>query len=241
MSTLFISDLHLELERPDIRDQFLAFLEQEALHADAFYILGDLFESWVGDDDTDREKKRIMQALEAVSATGVPCYFMHGNRDFLIGRHFADQTGMQILEDPGVVLDLYGRRVLVMHGDTLCTDDVAYQQFRSMVRNPAWQAEFLSKPLAARRAMAAMARERSAQHTQQSASEIMDVNQNTVEEVMREHGVDTLLHGHTHRPDIHHFETDGQAMTRIVLGDWHRQGSAVRWDEAGYDLQALPR
>lgn len=241
MGALFISDLHLDPEHPEILGQFLDFLRDEAMGAESFYILGDLFESWIGDDDTDREKKKITQSLAKVSASGVPSYFMRGNRDFLIGEQFADQTGFRILEDPAVVLDLYGTMVLVMHGDTLCTDDVSYQQFRAMVRNPAWQRTFLSKPLEARRAMATMARERSEAHTRNSASEIMDVNQETVEKTMQEYGVSTLLHGHTHRPNVHHFDVDGEPMTRIVLGDWHDHGSVLRWDETGYDLQTLPR
>jgi len=240
MTTLFVSDLHLDAQRPEVTDQFLEFLQREAVGCQAFYILGDLFEAWIGDDDPDPEKARVLDALRAVTQGGPPGFFMRGNRDFLIGETFCRRTGFELLEDPTLV-DLYGDKVLLMHGDTLCTDDVAYQQFRAMVRNPAWQEDFLSKPFEARLQLASQARTQSEEHIRDSKIEIMDVNQEAVEKALMDSGVTLLLHGHTHRPNVHRFQAGGHAKTRIVLGDWYAQGSVLRWDESGYDLQALPR
>lgn len=240
MTTLFISDLHLDAERPGVTDQFLEFLQHEAGDAEALYILGDLFEAWIGDDDPDPEKTRVIGALGEIVRGGPPGYFMRGNRDFLIGDTFCGRTGLTLLEDPTQV-ELYGEKVLLMHGDTLCTDDIAYQRFRAMVRNPAWQEDFLSKPFEARLALASQARMQSEAHIRGSEAEIMDVNQQAVERALADSGVSLLLHGHTHRPNVHHFEVDGTPMTRIVLGDWYTQGSVLRWDESGYDLEVLPR
>ncbi len=240
MTVLFISDLHLDPARPDITRQCLDFLDAEAGRAQSLYILGDLFEAWIGDDDPDPEKRRVADRLGALSAGGTPVFFMHGNRDFLVGADFARRTGCRLLEDPTVV-DLFGERVLLMHGDTLCTDDVEYQAFRAMVRNPAWQAEFLSKTLEERAALARTARDRSRAASAGKPAEIMDVNDGAVAEAMGRHEVRLLLHGHTHRPAVHHFRLDGRDATRIVLGDWYEQGSAVRWDADGYELVTLPR
>jgi UDP-2,3-diacylglucosamine hydrolase len=240
VATLFISDLHLDPERPDITSQALAFLNDEARHAEALYILGDLFEAWLGDDDPDPEKRRVVAALKRLAEGGLPCYFMHGNRDFLVGERFAADSGCTLLEDP-TVIELYGSRVILMHGDTLCTDDHEYQALRQMVRNPAWQAAALSRPLAERQEMARQLREKSAASMAGKATEIMDVNQDAVLRTMQDHGVYTILHGHTHRPAIHRFEADGHEAVRIVLGDWYAQGSALTWDETGYVLRTLPR
>jgi UDP-2,3-diacylglucosamine hydrolase len=240
VATLFISDLHLDPERPDITSQALAFLNDEARHAEALYILGDLFEAWLGDDDPDPEKRRVVAALKRLAEGGLPCYFMHGNRDFLVGERFAADSGCTLLEDP-TVIELYGSRVILMHGDTLCTDDHEYQALRQMVRNPAWQAAVLSRPLAERQELARQLREKSAASMAGKATEIMDVNQDAVLRTMQEHGVYTILHGHTHRPAIHRFEADGHEAVRIVLGDWYAQGSALTWDETGYVLRTLPR
>jgi UDP-2,3-diacylglucosamine hydrolase len=240
VATLFISDLHLDPEHPEITSQALAFLDTEARGAEALYILGDLFEAWIGDDDPEPEKQRIVVALQRLSDDGVPCYFMRGNRDFLIGERFAAASGCTLLEDP-TVIELHGTRVILMHGDTLCTDDHEYQALRKMVRNPGWQAAVLARPLAERMALARQLREKSAASMAGKAEEIMDVNQDAVVTAMREHGIYTLLHGHTHRPAIHRFEADGRDAVRIVLGDWHTQGSVLAWDEAGYVLRTLPR
>jgi UDP-2,3-diacylglucosamine hydrolase len=240
MATLFISDLHLDPELPDITSQALAFLDSETRDADALYILGDLFDAWVGDDDPEPEKRRVVAALRRLTDTGLPCYFMHGNRDFLVGEGFAEASGCTLLADPTIV-ELHGTRVLLMHGDTLCTDDHEYQAFRKMVRNPDWQHTILARPLAERLALARQLRDTSAASMAGKPQEIMDVNQDAVVAAMREHGIYTLLHGHTHRPAIHRFETDGRDAVRIVLGDWYTQGSVLSWSKDGYVLHSLPR
>ena len=240
MTTLFISDLHLEGDRPEIGQQFVDFLDGEARAADALYILGDLFESWVGDDDPNPHYADMKAAIRALSDTGVPVYFMHGNRDFMIGDQFAEETGVKILPDPSPVT-LYGNRVLLSHGDALCTDDAEYQRVRQMTRNPEWQAMMRAKPLAERLAFAADARAKSQQRNATLAEDIMDVNQQAVVATIAAHDVDILLHGHTHRPAIHTVEVDRGERKRIVLGDWYEQGSVLRWDENGYSLDEMPR
>jgi UDP-2,3-diacylglucosamine hydrolase len=240
MTTLFISDLHLEADRPDIGEQFLDFLDEEAADAEALYILGDFFEYWVGDDDPDPYYASIKQSLRAFTDTGVPVYFMHGNRDFMIGPDFAAETGVTILPDP-YPLELYGKSVLLSHGDAMCTDDVEYQKVREMTRNPEWQAMMLGKPLEERLAIAKHARAQSEQRNKTLSESIMDVNPDAVKETFSEYGVEILLHGHTHRPDIHGVEVDDVLAKRVVLGDWYEQGSVVRWDEDGLELSPIPR
>lgn len=240
MTTLFISDLHLEAGRPEIGEQFLSFLRGEAAGADALYILGDLFEYWIGDDDPDPYYASMKREIAGVTRRGVPTFFMHGNRDFLIGERFAGETGLRLLPDPSLV-NLYGRTVLLSHGDALCTDDVAYQKVRGMTRDPGWQAAMLEKSVDERRAIAKAARAESMAHGQSIDLAISDVNQSAVENLLRTHGAYILLHGHTHRPAIHEFLLDGLPATRIVLGDWYTQGSVVRWNEDGPTLEALPR
>jgi UDP-2,3-diacylglucosamine hydrolase len=240
LTTLFISDLHLGAAKPDIGTQFLGFLDSEAAAADALYILGDLFESWVGDDDPNPHYATIKQALRRLTGSGVPVFFMHGNRDFMIGAEFAAETGVKILQDPHV-LKLHGATVLLSHGDAWCTDDVEYQAVRRTTRDPEWQAMMLQKPLGERLAFAAQARAASMAHGGTINEEIADVNTAAVEKAMRAAGIRKVLHGHTHRPDVHSFSLDGQDATRIVLGDWYEQGSVVRWDEDGPVLAALPR
>jgi UDP-2,3-diacylglucosamine hydrolase len=240
MTTLFISDLHLDESRPDISAQFKQFLNGPATHASSLYILGDLFEAWIGDDDENPVADWVAEGLNALAERGVKTYFMAGNRDFLVGPAYLERAGCELLMEP-LVIELYGQRVLVLHGDSLCTDDHQYMAFRSLVRNPAWQAEFLAKPLPARRAMAEQARLVSKTTTAEKPPEIMDVNAEAVAAVMAEHRVDLLLHGHTHRPNIHRFDLPAGPATRIVLGDWYTQGSTLSWDENGYQLQSLPR
>ena len=240
MTTLFVSDLHLEAGRPEIAAQFLDFLDGEASSADALYILGDLFESWIGDDDPDPHYATIKTALRRLVDRGVPVSFMHGNRDFMIGEAFAGETGVAILDDPSV-LELSGERVLVSHGDAYCIDDVEYQGFRKKTRDPAWQAMMLQKPLQERRAIAAQMRAASVVSGSTLSEEIMDVNQCAIERALRQHGVTTMLHGHTHRPAVHEFTLDDRPAKRIVLGDWYEQGSVVRWDDAGPVLAAMER
>lgn len=240
MAILFISDLHIDAGRPDITRQFIEFLAAEAPGAEALYILGDLFESWVGDDAPDAGQSAALEALRALTSSGVPCFVMHGNRDFLLGRDFCARTGAQLLPDP-VMVTLYGEAVLVMHGDALCTDDRAYQRLRATVRDADWQRRFLRLSAAQRRALAGAARTGSRAHTSSIAYAIADVNAQSVAAAMRAAGAATLLHGHTHRPGIHPFRVDGRACTRIVLGDWYTQGSVLRWDAGGPELRSLPR
>lgn len=236
--TLFISDLHLDDSRPEVTELFLQFLKARAVKAHALFILGDFFEAWIGDDTAD-ENDPIIQGIKQLTAGGLPVYFMRGNRDFLVGNRFAKLTGMKLLTD-GHIIDLDGEKVLLMHGDTLCTDDKKYQQFRKMVRNPIWQWCFLHLPKSYRLKKADKARARSKAYQQQIKPEIMDVNQATVESTMLRAGVTTLIHGHTHRPNIHHIELEGQAAERIVLGDWYDQGSVLSYKNGEFTLEALP-
>jgi UDP-2,3-diacylglucosamine hydrolase len=239
MASLFIADLHLDDARPHITDLFERFLGTDDVRdADALYILGDLVEAWIGDDDDAQLPTRIARATRAVREAGVPVYFMHGNRDFLLGRDYAERAGLTLLED-GVVHDLHGRPTLLMHGDTLCTDDAAYQAVRRQVRTPEWKANILAMPLEARRAFAAKARADSRAHTGSTMESIMDVNADAVAQAMRGAGVTRLIHGHTHRPAVHDVTLDGQAAQRIVLGDWYEQGSVLRVDADGVQLRGL--
>jgi UDP-2,3-diacylglucosamine hydrolase len=239
MATLFISDLHLDAERPAITELFGRFIDGEAASADALYILGDLFEAWVGDDDPSAAGAFVANKLRGLRETGVPVYFMRGNRDFLLGDDFAARAGITILPDPSVVL-LHGTPTLLMHGDTLCSDDVAYQQFRAQTRDPDWQRQFLAQPLATRLAFAQQARAASKAHqsglkAQGAMDAITDVNPATVEATLARFGIATLIHGHTHRPAVHAHE----GGTRIVLGDWYEQGSVLRVDTQGAKLSSL--
>ena len=240
MATLFISDLHLEADRPDIGKQFLHFLQTDASEADDLYILGDLFEAWVGDDDPNTHYFTIKRAIRKLVDSGIPVYFMHGNRDFMIGKGFANETGVQILEDPHKVA-MYGQKTLLSHGDILCTDDVRYQRVRQMVRNPEWQAQMRAKPLKERLRISKEARRQSLEQTINMSLDIMDVNQDEVKRVIQKYNVDVLLHGHTHRPGIHDVQVGNRKAKRIVLGDWYTQGSVVRWDTRGPKLEEMPR
>jgi UDP-2,3-diacylglucosamine hydrolase len=238
MTTLMVSDLHLDASRPGITRLFLEFLAAEARQADSLYVLGDLFEAWVGDDDPGEPGASVCAALQALAEGGVPVFLMRGNRDFLFGPGIAARCGATLLPDPCVV-DLHGHPTLLMHGDLLCSDDAAYQAFRRQVRDPDWQAGFLSQPLAARQAFAAKARAASREHQQGVAESITDVTPATVAEVMSLHGVTRLIHGHTHRPAIHSLDLGGGPAQRIVLGDWYEQGSVLRLDGDGLRLVAL--
>jgi len=239
MATLFISDLHLDAERPAITELFGRFVDEEARHSDALYILGDLFEAWVGDDDPSDTGAFVADKLRGLRDAGIPVYFMRGNRDFLLGDAYARRAGIEILNDPAVVM-LHGKPALLMHGDTLCSDDVAYQQFRAQTRDPGWQRQFLAQPLDARLAFAQQARAASQAHqsglkAQGAMDAITDVSPATVEATLARFGVDTLIHGHTHRPAVHAHA----GGTRIVLGDWYEQGSVLRADAGGFQLSSL--
>ncbi|MGE8226197.1 MAG: UDP-2,3-diacylglucosamine diphosphatase [Stenotrophomonas sp.] len=245
MTTLFISDLHLDPSRPAITELFLDFLRGEARQAEALYILGDLFEAWIGDDTPSSAADAVALALREVSDAGVPVYFIRGNRDFLLGNDYAARAGMRILPDPSVIT-LYGKPVLLQHGDLLCTDDVAYQAFRAQTRNPAFIAQFLSQSLEARVAFAQKARAASQAHQSEMKQDdkatfetVTDVAPAEVVATFQRYGVDTMIHGHTHRPAIHTVNAGEHSFTRIVLGDWYEQGSVLRVDADGFRLEAL--
>ena len=239
MTTLFISDLHLDPARPQITELFGKFIDIEVRHAEALYILGDLFEAWVGDDDPSEVGAFVADKLLGLRNAGVPVYFMRGNRDFLLGDEYARRAGMTILPDPAVIM-LSGKPTLLMHGDLLCTDDTVYQNFRMQTRNPDWQRQFLAQPLPARLAFAQQARMASQAHQaglhgQGMMEAITDVAATSVESTLARFGIDTLIHGHTHRPKVHTHDTG----TRIVLGDWYEQGSVLRIHPDTRSLEAF--
>jgi UDP-2,3-diacylglucosamine hydrolase len=225
LSTLLISDLHLQNSRPDLTRALMGFLDEHRGRCSQLFILGDLFEAWIGDDDPSALADEVAVALADFASTGAKIALMHGNRDFLLGEAYAARCGARLMGEAEVIIS-GSRPILLMHGDSLCTDDVGYQEFRSLVRQPAWQADFLGQPLAARHAFAAQARAQSREATSSKATEIMDVNQVAVQQVLVKHGVCDLLHGHTHRPKVHEFAFGGlpgedeQPATRTVLGDW---------------------
>ncbi|MBI3771405.1 MAG: UDP-2,3-diacylglucosamine diphosphatase [Gammaproteobacteria bacterium] len=235
MTILFIADIHLGEEHPGISERFIRFIDDQARHAEALYILGDLFEAWVGDDVITADQQPAISALRELTKSGVPVYVMHGNRDFLLGADFEAATGCQLLSDP-TVIDLYGQRTLLMHGDTLCTDDHEYQAFRSQVRDPAWQLQFLNLSAEQRLATARHYRQESQRLSHAKQMEIMDVTPAAVTAVMQHHGVPRLIHGHTHRPALHEIMLDGSRAQRIVLGDWYQQDSWLECNPASWQL-----
>lgn len=238
MRYLFISDLHLQVERPDITRAFLRCLEQRAGEVDALYILGDFFEVWLGDDDPNPLARQVASALAALAAKGVKIYLMHGNRDFLLGKRFCKEARCTLLSDPSVVM-LNDEPVLVMHGDSLCIDDVGYMRLRRLLRNRLSLFILRNLSLKTRHKIGRKLRSESSEQTRYKASDITDVNSDKVIEVMRERKVRTLIHGHTHRPAVHDLEIDGQAAKRIVLGDWDKSGWALEADEDGYRLESF--
>jgi len=225
---LFISDLHLAPERPAIIELFLNFMDNQASKVDELYILGDLVEYWLGDDDKAKGLEAVFNKMKQAAENGLKIYLMHGNRDFLMGEDLAKRCGCILIDDP-CIANLNGSPALLMHGDMLCTDDVRYQELRHMLRDPAWQQEFLSKPLVEREAMAKALREKSAEETQTKDAAIMDVNADAVNKVFESTQIELLIHGHTHRPAIHHLDT---GMTRVVLGDWYKNGSVLEFYNA---------
>lgn len=238
MATLFISDLHLHPSRPAIIKCFLDFAAARQGKAEALYILGDLFEAWIGDDDPEPAYQTVKTAIRSCSDAGTPVYLMHGNRDFMIGKQFVKETRCTLLTDP-TRLDLYGIPTLLMHGDSLCTDDREYQALRSKVRDPDWQQQAGRLPVDERLALARQARELSALSKQGKEEYIMDVNQDEVLRVAEQHRVSLLIHGHTHRPGIHTVDADDRKITRIVLGDWYRTGSVLVVDKQGREFETL--
>lgn len=239
MATLFTADLHLCPEEPAITAGFLRFLAGPAREADALYILGDLFEAWIGDDDPLPLHREIAQAIKSLVDSGVPCYFMHGNRDFLVGTRYAAESGMTLLPEEQL-LSLYGQKVLIMHGDTLCTDDVSYLAFRARVHQPWLQKLFLALPLFIRKRVAAKLRAGSQAANNSKALEIMDVNPAAVVDALERNQSQWLIHGHTHRPAVHELQANGDTAWRVVLGAWHHEGSYVRVAPDGNELISFP-
>ncbi len=233
MATLLISDLHLQEERPDITRAFLHFLATRARQADALYILGDFFEAWVGDDGMSAYQQSIARALRELTDSGTRLYLMHGNRDFLIGKQFCRETGAKLLNDPSLVT-LEGQRVLLMHGDSLCTQDLAYMKLRRWLRHPLTLFILRHLPLSTRFKLARKLRSESKAQTRMKAAEIIDVTPELIPQVLAQHGVTTLIHGHTHRPATHDLRVNGQPARRIVLGDWDACGWALQIDENGF-------
>jgi UDP-2,3-diacylglucosamine hydrolase len=238
VTVLFISDLHLTAGDLETTRRFIEFVDGPARAARELYILGDLFEAWIGDDDDDPRIAPIVDALARLTHSGVACALMHGNRDFLLGKRFCATTGCRMLGDYERVT-LFGQPVLLTHGDLLCTDDTRYMKLRAELRSAEWQREFLGKSLDERRQIATDLRQLSATEIATKSAYIMDVNQAAVERTMREFDVKWLLHGHTHRPDVHRFTLDGLPAARIVLGAWYEQASVVRWTADGFNLETI--
>lgn len=238
MATLFIADLHLHPSRPAISECLIRFLTTIQGDAEALYILGDLFEAWVGDDHPEPAYQPVKQALKKCTQAGTPVFLLHGNRDFLLGEQFSTETGCTLLDDPSTI-DLYGTRTLLMHGDALCTDDADYQVLRNRLRDPEWQQQALSLPLEERLQLAEQARELSSLSMQGKAEYIMDVNQAEVLSVFDRHDASLLIHGHTHRPGIHNIEHKSRKLQRVVLGDWYRQGSVLSAVDGSLELKTL--
>lgn len=236
---LFISDLHISLEKPEITRRFLTFLRDRAPQAAAVYILGDLFDAWIGDDDPTPPNNKIRAQLKQLTDSGTLVYLQQGNRDFLLGERFAKETGVTLLDDYAVV-DLHGTPTLLTHGDLLCTDDLPYQAFRAKSHTPEWQQNVLSKPLLLRLLAARWYRIRSFLHKRKKSLEIMDVNQDTVSNVMREHNCRRLIHGHTHRPAVHTFTLDNHDAQRFVLAAWTKDaGEILCWLPDGYKIESV--
>ena len=239
MSTWFASDLHLDPATPEIAGRFLRFLAGPVQGAASLYLLGDIFEAWLGDDDPEPAHRDVIAALAAVAARGTLLFLMHGNRDFLLGERFCAETGATLLDDP-VIANIGAERVLLSHGDGLCVDDGAYQRLRALVRDPGVRRGFAALPLASRKRLATEARAGSREHLAAAGDYITDVNEAAVVTLMREAGVRTMIHGHTHRPALHQFDVAGVQYTRIVLGAWHATASVLHWDSGGYQLQPCP-
>jgi UDP-2,3-diacylglucosamine hydrolase len=239
LTTLFISDLHLDDSRPGSTDLFERFVVEEAFNADALYILGDLFEYWLGDDVATDTSSRAANALSALNFHHVPCYFMHGNRDFLLGAKYAEATGMKLLPDTHLI-DLYGRQTLLLHGDTLCTDDIEYMAVRAQIRTDEWRDQFLARPIEEREELVTEGRQKSKAHQATLSMDIMDVNEDTVCQAFERFDVREMIHGHTHREAVHEHQPANGSSRRTVLGDWYEKGSVLRVDRNGSSLGPYP-
>ena len=240
MTTLFVSDIHISDNYPEICKLFFDFIKKIDNNVNALYILGDLFEYWLGDDDPNPIFKQTQDALKDLSKKNISVFFLHGNRDFLIGDIFAEKTHIKVLHDPSII-ELHGERILISHGDIFCIDDEEYQSFRKQTRDPTWQEMILEKPLEYRRNFAKMARMKSKEHTQLDNEDIMDVNENEIKKTFEHFNLSTIIHGHTHRPFIHNTVSNKINYRRIVLGDWYEQGSILEWSESGPKLIKLNR
>ena len=236
---LFISDLHISLEKTEITRRFLNFLNGRASQAQALYILGDLFDAWIGDDDNTPPNKTVKKALKALADSGTDIFMLQGNRDFLLGQRFADETGITLLDEYAVI-ELGGNLVLLTHGDLLCTDDLPYQAFRVKSHSPEWQQNVLSKPLWLRLLAARWYRLRSHFHKRKKTQDIMDVNQQTVKETMQRYECRTLIHGHTHRPATHDLVIGGHPAQRIVLADWKKdRAECLCWSNQTFRVESI--
>jgi UDP-2,3-diacylglucosamine hydrolase len=235
----FASDLHLDPTTPEIADRFQRFLAGPVRGARSLYLLGDLFEAWLGDDDPEPAHREAIAAIARVAQSGTLVYVMRGNRDFMLGDRFCAEAGAILLDDPAI-LEMGGTRLVLSHGDGLCVDDRAYQRLRARVRDPGLRAGFARLPIEARRRLALEARAGSREHLANASSYITDVNAGAVETVFRDSGAEVMIHGHTHRPGIHRTESGGMPRTRVVLGAWHDDADVVRWDEAGWQLVPCP-
>ena len=240
MTITFISDLHISETQPEIANQFIDFLENQAQNSDALYILGDLFEYWIGDDDPNPYYEKIVSSLYDFTASGIPTYFIHGNRDFLIGEIFAKKTGVKILKDPSII-KINGEKIMISHGDIFCTDDYEYQNTRKITRNPEWQKQMLEKTIIERKKFAQISREKSRDHTKFLDETITDVNQDEIRKAFETCNVTKLIHGHTHKPAIHDMLINNISHQRFVLGDWYEQGSILNWNKSGPKLITLNR
>ena len=238
MNRYFISDLHLDETRPHTTALFKSFAEKlkENDPQTELYILGDLFESWIGDDYENELHNEVKTTLNSLTGSGIKVFFLYGNRDFLIGEEFLSETGVELLIDP-FLLKSNGKTILLTHGDQMCIDDVEYQTFRSIVRNPDWQKDFLNFPISKRLKIAGETKDASKQSKQEKSMEIMDVNEEEVLRVFKQHGVNTMIHGHTHRPMIHELKIDGRLCSRYVLGDWNKTSAMVlQWSKESLEL-----
>jgi UDP-2,3-diacylglucosamine hydrolase len=240
MTIAFISDLHISEAQSEIGEQFVDFLANRASKYKALYILGDLFEYWLGDDDINPYLNNIKNALLNYTKTGIPIYFIHGNRDFLIGERFSNETGIKILPDP-TVIKINNEDILISHGDLFCTDDIVYQETRKLTRDPKWQNLMLRKSLEERKTFAFKAREKSKEYMKDLADDITDVNQSEIANTFKEFNLKTIIHGHTHRPATHNTRINNIDYKRIVLGDWYDQGSCLEWNDSGPNLIKLYR
>jgi len=236
---IFISDLHISLEKTEITRRFTSFLTNQAQKASALYILGDLFDAWIGDDDNTPPNKRVKEKIKQLTDSGTQVFLQQGNRDFLIGQQFCKETGITLLDDYAVI-DIFGAKTLLTHGDLLCSDDIPYQAFRKKSHTTEWKQNVLSKPLIIRLLAARWYRFRSLLHKRKKSQDIMDVNQQTVIDALIEHDCLRLIHGHTHRPDIHDLKVNDQSAQRFVLADWKKDSaSLLRWSPTGYQIENI--